>query len=105
MENYNRKSPVNDKNYNRMIAPRYTEIATFMRTSLGRDLFGVDIALIGVPFDGGVSNRPGARHGSSQIREMSRLTRIVHHGMRINPYALCQSRMWATCALSVYAPW
>ncbi len=40
-----------------MLAPRYMDIATFMRAPLVRDPSAVDIALIGVPFDGGVTNR------------------------------------------------
>ena len=48
---------------NPMFLPRYTDIATFMRTPLQRDPRGLDIALCGVPFDLGVTNRPGARHG------------------------------------------
>jgi hypothetical protein len=39
--------------------PRYTEIATFMRAPLAKALDGVDIGLIGVPTDLGVTNRPG----------------------------------------------
>jgi guanidinopropionase len=72
-----------------MLAPRYTDIATFMRAPLARDPAGVDIALAGVPFDGGVTNRPGARHGPREIRNSSSLMRTVHHVSRINPYALC----------------
>ena len=53
-----------------MTAPRYREIATFMRAPLRRDPAGVDIGLIGVPFDGGVTNRPGARHGPREMRNM-----------------------------------
>jgi len=73
-----------------MLAPRYAEIATFMRAPLARDLQGVDIALVGVPFDGGVTNRPGARHGPREIRNMSSLMRSIHHVTRVDPYALCR---------------
>ncbi len=72
-----------------MTAPRYTDIATFMRAPLRRDPAGVDIGLIGVPFDGGVTNRPGARHGPREIRNSSSLMRAIHHVSRIDPYALC----------------
>ncbi len=72
-----------------MLAPRYSEIATFMRAPLRRDPVGVDIGLIGVPFDGGVTNRPGARHGPREIRNMSSLMRAIHHVTRVNPYDLC----------------
>ncbi|MDH3473625.1 MAG: agmatinase [Rhodospirillales bacterium] len=73
-----------------MTAPRYREIATFMRAPLVRDPAGVDIGLIGVPFDGGVTNRPGARHGPRELRNMSSLMRAIHHVTRVNPYALCR---------------
>ena len=73
-----------------MIAPRYTEIPTFMRTPHVSDVRDLDIALVGVPFDGGVTNRPGARHGPREIRNMSSLTRTIHHATRVNPYKLCR---------------
>ncbi len=76
--------------YDPMSVPRYAGIATFMRTPLVRDPSELDIALIGVPFDGGVENRPGARHGPREIRNMSSLTRAVHHVTKINPYELCR---------------
>ncbi|MBR7976811.1 agmatinase [Burkholderia vietnamiensis] len=48
----------------------------------------VDIALVGVPWDGGTTNRAGARHGPREIRNMSSLMRKVHHVSRIAPYDL-----------------
>ncbi|MHA2245696.1 MAG: agmatinase [Candidatus Hodarchaeales archaeon] len=77
-------------NYNTMLAPRYTGIATFMRTPLIRDPSKLDISLIGVPFDGGVENRAGARHGPREIRNMSSMLRSIHHITRINPYEICR---------------
>ena len=44
--------------------PRYTGLPTFMRTPYREDMEGLDIALVGIPFDGGVTNRTGARHGT-----------------------------------------
>ena len=46
---------------NPMKRPRYTGIPTFMRAPYVEDAAGLDIALLGVPFDGGVTNRTGAR--------------------------------------------
>ena len=40
------------------IRPRYTGIPTFFRTPFQETAYGIDIALVGVPFDGGVTNRP-----------------------------------------------
>jgi len=81
---------VNEKNPDPMLSPRYTQIATFMRTPLVTEYSDLDIALVGVPFDGGATNRSGARQGPGQIREMSRLIRPVHHVTRINPYEICK---------------
>jgi guanidinopropionase len=50
----------------------------------------VDIGLIGVPWDGGTTNRAGARHGPRQIRDMSTMVRNVHHVSRIKPFDLCR---------------
>jgi guanidinopropionase len=73
-----------------MMQPRYTGIPTFMRVPLAQDWSAVDIGLIGVPYDGGVTNRAGARHGPREIRNQSSLMRTMHHVTRINPYALCR---------------
>ncbi|MEE8274003.1 MAG: agmatinase [Alphaproteobacteria bacterium] len=84
------QAPSVASDYDPMLAPRYTDIATFMRAPLMRDPAGVDVGLVGVPFDGGVTNRPGARHGPREIRNSSSLMRAIHHVSRINPYALCR---------------
>ena len=73
-----------------MTAPRYSELPTFMRAPLATSPHGVDIALVGVPYDGGTTNRPGARHGPREIRNMSSLMRSIHHVTRVNPYELCR---------------
>ncbi|UCD81545.1 MAG: agmatinase [Desulfobacterales bacterium] len=68
---------------------RYAGVATLLRRPLVNDPSGADIALIGVPYDGATENRPGARHGPREIRNMSSFTRSIHHVTRVNPYALC----------------
>ncbi len=73
-----------------MMAPRYMEIPTFMRTPLVRDLSTVDIAMVGVPYDGAVTNRPGARHGPRELRNASTMMRAIHPTTRVDPYALCR---------------
>ncbi|MFQ5981283.1 MAG: agmatinase [Candidatus Heimdallarchaeota archaeon] len=79
-----------DDNSDSMFTARYTGIATFMRRPLVHDPSKLDIALIGVPFDGGVENRAGARHGPRAIRSSSSLIRAIHHNTRVNPYELCR---------------
>src|SRR5215813_13970781 len=72
------------------ITPRFGAIATFMRLPYTTDPSQLDIALIGVPWDGGTTNRPGARHGPREIRNMSTLMRRVHHVSKVAPYELCR---------------
>ena len=70
--------------------PRFMEIASFMRFPIVHDPAEVDIAMIGVPFDISVTNRPGARHGPRQVRDMSSFIRRTHHVSRITPGELCR---------------
>lgn len=44
---------------------------SFGRRRYTRDLDGVDIAVVGIPFDAGTVNRPGARFGPRAIREQT----------------------------------
>lgn len=86
-------------------APRYSGIATFMRMPLVQDPSGIDIALIGVPYDGAVESRSGARHGPREIRNMSSMIRTIHHATRINPYKLCNiADMGDVPFTNVYSP-
>ena len=78
-----------ENTHNPMDDPRYSGIPTFMRTPLSTDWQGLDIALVGVPYDGAVEARSGARQGPRQIRDMSSMIRAIHHVTRINPYKLC----------------
>jgi guanidinopropionase len=73
-----------------MARPRYTGLATFMRAPYREDLAGVDIGLIGVPFDGGVTNRTGTRHGPREVRNQSSLMRKINQASGIAPYELCR---------------
>lgn len=69
--------------------PRFVGPSTFMRLPMARP-DQVDIALIGIPFDGGTTNRPGARHGPREIRNQSSLVRRVHHVTGLSPFDLAQ---------------
>ena len=80
------KSPVTEKEYVGNLEPRYSGIPTFMRTPHAKSLKDIDIGLIGVPYDGGVTNRAGARHGPREIRNQSSLMRTIHHINRVSPF-------------------
>jgi len=73
-----------------MIRPRFTEIPTFMRAPLADTLEGLDIALIGVPMDLGVTNRAGARHGPREMRNASSMMRTINVSTKIQPYELAR---------------
>jgi len=71
-------------------APRYAEIATLLRAPLATALDQVDLGLIGIPYDGALTNRPGARHGPREVRNQSSLMRIIHHVTRLNLFETCR---------------
>lgn len=73
-----------------LVKPRYTGIPTFFRTVHETDLSQVDIGLIGVPFDGGVTNRPGARHGPREMRNQSSLIRKMNQATGVSPHDVCR---------------
>ena len=68
--------------------PRFAGIPSFMRLPIFEDPAQLDIALLGVPWDGGTTNRAGARHGPREVRNQSSLMRKVHHVSHIAPYDL-----------------
>lgn len=71
------------------LVPRFAGLPTFMRLPTAPPE-EVDIALIGVPYDGGTTNRPGARHGPREIRNQSSMVRSVHHVTGVSPYDLAR---------------
>ena len=67
-------------------SPRFGQIATFMRLPHVRDASALDVALVGIPYDGGTSYRPGARFGPRGIREQSSLIRPWHPVLKVHPF-------------------
>jgi len=66
--------------------PRFGGIATFMRLPGDTSLSDLDVAVVGVPFDIGTSNRPGARFGPRGIRDESVLLRPYNMATRAAPF-------------------
>jgi agmatinase len=69
------------------LVPRYAGEATFARLPRIGEVARADVAVLGVPFDSGVSYRPGARFGPSHIRESSRLLRPYNPALAVAPFA------------------
>lgn len=71
------------------LVPRYSGIATFGRLpqiELLPESNAIDIAVVGIPFDSGVTYRPGARFGPAHVREASRLLRQYNPAQEIYPF-------------------
>lgn len=68
--------------------PRFAGHSTFMRLPAVQDATGLDIALVGIPWDGGTTNRAGARHGPREVRNQSSLMRRVHHVTLTEPFSI-----------------
>jgi len=70
--------------------PRYSGPATFARLPRIDEVASADAVVIGVPFDSGVTYRPGARFGPAHIRESSRLLRPYNPALEVSPFASLQ---------------
>ena len=66
--------------------PRFSGLGTFARLPQIDDVSDVDLAIMGVPFDSGVSYRPGARFGPTHVRESSRLLRPYNPAVEVLPF-------------------
>jgi agmatinase len=66
--------------------PRFAGVPTFMRLPHIPDPSRLDVALIGVPYDGGTTYRSGPRFGPRHIREQSAMIRPYHPVLDLNPF-------------------
>jgi guanidinopropionase len=85
-----------------LLVPRFAGIATFFRlphVTLDR-AERIDIGLVGVPWDGGTTNRPGPRHGPRQMRDQSPMVRQMHQTSHIRPYDLANVADLGDCPVN-----
>ncbi len=73
-----------------LVVPRFAGPATYARLPRLDQVDRCDVAIVGVPFDGGTTFRPGARFGPAAIRAGSRLMRGYHPGLDVQPFATQQ---------------
>lgn len=70
--------------------PRFAGVPSFMRLPVvppGHDRFAeVEVGLVGVPWDGGTTNRPGPRHGPRQLRDASTMIRAQNAATGVRPF-------------------
>jgi agmatinase len=69
------------------VVPRFAGLATFARLPTLEQVGRADIAVVGIPFDSGVSYRPGARFGPAHVRQASRLLRSYNPALDVQPFA------------------
>jgi agmatinase len=67
-------------------SPRFTVPSTFARLPLVRDLDDVDVAIVGVPFDTGVTYRVGGRFGPNAVRAASVMLRPYNPNLDVKPF-------------------
>jgi len=67
--------------------PRFAGPDTFARLPRLQDVGRADVAVLGIPFDAGVSYRPGARFGPAAVRAGSKLLRPYHPALDVTPWA------------------
>jgi agmatinase len=67
-------------------SPRFGQPPTFMRLPYSRDVAGLDVAIVGIPYDGGTSYRPGARFGPRHVRDHSSLIRPWNPVLEVSPF-------------------
>ncbi|RRJ86566.1 agmatinase [Gulosibacter macacae] len=75
---------------NAALMPRYAGLSTFALLPQITEVPHADIAVVGVPWDAGVSYRSGARFGPNHIRQSSRLLRPYNPALDTSPFAQCQ---------------
>ncbi|HTQ86150.1 MAG TPA: arginase family protein, partial [Candidatus Solibacter sp.] len=69
-----------------LVYPRFEGIPTFMRLPHITNPKELDIALVGVPYDGGTTFRAGARFGPRSIRVQSAMIRPYNPALDVNPF-------------------
>jgi guanidinopropionase len=86
------------------VLPRFAGVPSFMRLPViddGHARAGdVDIGIVGVPWDGGTTNRPGARHGPRQLRDLSTMIRSTHPVSYIAPFKMVNCADMGDCPIN-----
>lgn len=69
-----------------LVLPRFSGVPTFMRLPHIPRAEELDIAILGIPFDGGTTYRPGTRFGPRNIRVQSAMIRPWNPVLEVNPF-------------------
>jgi guanidinopropionase len=85
-----------------LITPRFGGIATFFRLphTTVAEAKNIDIGIVGLPWDGGTTNRPGPRHAPRQMRDQSSMVRRMHQVTQVVPYDLANVADLGDCSVN-----
>lgn len=85
-----------------LVTPRFGGVATFNRLPYVPldDAKDIDIGIVGIPWDGGTTNRPGPRHAPRQMRDQSSMVRRMHQVTRVVPYDLANVADLGDCPVN-----
>ena len=86
ISNFYRARNILGEDYNPMDMVRFSEVPTFMRAPQVHNLDEVDIGIIGIPYDGGLTCRAGARHGPREVRNESTMMRAINVVTDVRPF-------------------
>lgn len=71
---------------------RFAGIPAFMRLPIlhmdHERISDVELGIVGIPWDGGTTNRPGARHGPRQLRDYSTMIRAMNPVTGVAPFSM-----------------
>lgn len=83
----------------------YGGALSFLRRRYSRDMAGVDVVISGIPFDGAVTYRPGARLGPRAIREASvQLAELKAFPFGFDPFDTLAAIDWGDCFIDPHHP-
>lgn len=84
------------------VTPRFAGATSFYRLPFQSELSGLNVAIMGIPFDNASSFRPGARFGPRAVREMSSLLRPFNRVLELNPYNIVNTADIGDCPVNPF---
>ncbi len=82
-----------------LASPRFTGPSTFARLPYVRTTDDVDVAIVGVPFDTGVTYRVGGRFGPNAVRAASVMLRPYNPNLEVSPFEVLSCIDWGDVAI------
>ena len=94
------KEPIGQVDFS--VRPRFAAPETFAGIARADDVSDIDVGVVGIPFDTGVTYRPGARFGPAHIRQSSHLIRPYNADLDVYPFAAQQVADFGDLAITPF---